>query len=70
MLDMAAGDGYFYWDKAHSHAVGIVQDCLAAMNTLILSQSPYSPGLAPLHYFVSLRMNTELADISMAQETL
>jgi hypothetical protein len=70
MMDMAAGDGYFYLDKAHSHTVGIVQDCLSAMNFLILSQSPYSPGLAPLHYFVSLRMNTELPNISMAQETL
>jgi hypothetical protein len=47
-----------------------VQDYLAAMNILILSQLPYSPGLAPSNYFVSLRMNTELADISMAQETL
>jgi hypothetical protein len=70
MMGMAGGGGYFYWDNAHSHSVGIVQDCLAAMNILILSQLPFSPGLAPLHYFVSLRMNTELTDISMAQETL
>jgi hypothetical protein len=47
-----------------------VQDCLAAMNILIMSQLPSSPGLAPSHYFVFLRMNTELAGISMAQETL
>jgi uncharacterized membrane protein YhhN len=70
MMGMAAGDGYFYWDNAHGHADVIAQDCLAAMKILILSQSLYSPSLAPLHYFVSLRMNTELPDISMAQETL
>jgi hypothetical protein len=70
MMDMTAGDGYFSWDKVHSNTVAIVQDCLAAMNILILSQPPYSPGLVPSHYFVSLRMNTKLEDISMAQETL
>jgi hypothetical protein len=32
MMDMAAGDGYFYWDNTHGHTVAIVQDCLAAMN--------------------------------------
>jgi hypothetical protein len=32
MMDMAAGDGYFYWANAHGHADVIAQDSLAAMN--------------------------------------
>jgi hypothetical protein len=63
MLDMAAGGGYFYWDNAHVHTATTLQDCLAAMNIQM-------PVLAPSDYFESLRMNTELAGISMAHETL
>jgi hypothetical protein len=32
MMDMATGDGYFYWVNAHNQTVAIVQDYLAAMN--------------------------------------
>jgi hypothetical protein len=70
MLDMAVGGGYFYWDNAHVHTATTLQDCLAAMNIQILSPPPYLPVLAPSDYFEPLRMNTELAGIPMAHETL
>jgi hypothetical protein len=31
MMDIAAGDGYFYCANAHGHSVAIVQECLTAM---------------------------------------
>jgi hypothetical protein len=70
MLDIAAGDGYFYCVNAHVHTITIVQDFLTALNFQIFSQPPYSPVPAPSDYFVSLGMNTELAGISIAHETL
>jgi hypothetical protein len=42
---------------------------LAAMTISIISQPPYSPDLAPGDCFVFLRMISELAGISVVQET-
>jgi hypothetical protein len=58
----------FDWDNALVLTAATVQDYLAAMNMKTISQSPYSPVMAPADYFLYTSMKAELADISVAQE--
>jgi len=46
------GDWFLLHDNAPSHNATIVKQCLAQRNVTVLDHPPYSPDLAPAHYFL------------------
>ncbi len=60
---MASQDWFLHWDNAP------VQEYLAAKGVKTLRHPPYLPDLAPADFFLFPRVKSELAGLSLKQET-
>ncbi len=65
---MASQEWFLHWDNAPVHTAATVQ-YLEAKGVKMLHHPPYSPDLAPVNFFLFPRVKTELAGLSMNQET-
>jgi histone-lysine N-methyltransferase SETMAR len=66
---MASQDWFLHWDNAPAHTATVVQEFLAAKSIKTIAHPPYSPDLAPADYFLFPRVKTELAGVSLNQDT-
>jgi histone-lysine N-methyltransferase SETMAR len=66
---MASQDWFLHWDNAPVHTAATVQEYLAAKGVKTLRHPPYSPDLAPADFFLFPRVKSELAGLSLKQET-
>jgi histone-lysine N-methyltransferase SETMAR len=58
-----------HWDNAPAHTAATFQEYLVAKGVKTLRHPPDSPDLAPADFFLFPRVKTELAGLSMNQET-
>jgi histone-lysine N-methyltransferase SETMAR len=66
---MSYQDWFLHWENAPVHTAATVQEYLAAKGIKTLRHPPYSPDLAPADFFLFPRVKSELAGLSMNQET-
>ncbi len=66
---MSSKDWFLHQDNALVHTAATVQEYLAAKGVKRLRHPPYSPDLAPADFFLFPRVKSELAGLSMNQET-
>jgi histone-lysine N-methyltransferase SETMAR len=62
-------DWFLHWDNAPVHTAGEVQKYLTAKGIKTIPHPPYSPDLAPADFFLFPKLKSELAGISLAQDT-
>ena len=60
---------FFHWDTAPVHTAAVVRDWMAAKQILLLPHPPYLLDLAPADFFLFPKIKTQLAGLTLTQET-